>query len=332
MRTNTAKRLKNMLLVGIFSSSLMLLIAVYVFASVKGYDAVALPPPNHSIMTPTGEYQSVSFPSRGQSYAVYAYYLPGKRGMPALINVHGYKGSRFSPDQIDRMGDLRDLGYTVLSIDLSDNAGDTVGNGRISMGYSERWDVLGGYDYLLAKGFAPEQIGVTGISMGAATILLAAAAEPRIRAIWADSAYARADVVIAEQAANDGLPTMLVPGGLLAGALISGDRIWDAAPVAAAADLATHAQAVYLVHCRWDTTVPFHHGSELFEAYYKAGVGVTFWDIPDCEHAAAIVPHHAEYLRRLDEFFRDSPCDRILEITSQVSIEKICIEKTCEVR
>jgi len=254
--------------------------------------------------TPAGGYQDVSFPSRGQTYNVNAFYLPGNNNAPALINVHGYRSTRHSEYELNRAHDLRTLGYNVLSIDLSDNGGDTIGNNRISMGYSERWDVLGAYDYLLEKGFSPSRIGLVGESMGAATILLAAELEPRVRAVWADSSYTRADVVLGEQTQRNGFAPIIVPGGMLWGLILAGDRIWEAAPVDAAARLAAHKQTVYLVHDEQDHTVPFHHGVELNTAYKAAGVNVTFWDVPALDHVEAILYHRDEYLQRLDTFFK----------------------------
>src|SRR5258707_7775583 len=105
-------------------------ISVYGFASVKAYDLVSLPPPHFTPATPTGSYETVTFPSRGQNYQVYGFLLPGTPHSPALVVVHGYKGSRYIDDQLSRAADYRSLSYTMLSIDLSDNAGDTVGNGR----------------------------------------------------------------------------------------------------------------------------------------------------------------------------------------------------------
>src|SRR5260221_12489407 len=134
------------------------------------------------------------------NYQVHAFYMPGKPDAPALINGHGWASNRHSKPDMDRAIALRDLGYNVLSIDLQDNGGDTVEDGRLSMGYKERYDVLGAFDYLLARGFISEKIGIVSISMGASTSLMAAGADPRIKAIWADRGYARPDSVVAEQA------------------------------------------------------------------------------------------------------------------------------------
>lgn len=281
--------------------------AAYLFVAHIAYDALTLPIGSAGSAAPSGYVEDVTFPSRGQNYPVHAFYLPGKPGYPALISVHGYRGSRHDQFHMERAEALRNLGYSVVSLDLAGHGGDTLGKGRIAMGYSERWDVLGGYDYLLQKGFKPAQIGIVGESLGAATSLLATAAEPRIRAVWADSAYARAISVIVDRGITAGYPaliTPLIPGGMLLGWLTTGDRIWEANPVDVGPALASNHQAVYLVHDEKDTTVPFYHSELITAAYSAAHVNFTFWRVPDLEHAAAFMVLRDDYLRRLDAFFK----------------------------
>ncbi|MCC7448400.1 MAG: prolyl oligopeptidase family serine peptidase [Anaerolineae bacterium] len=300
-QTSSRSRLKRLTIGAI----LLAVLVIYGFVSRLGYDAMSLPleriPPN----TPPVAYQDVSFPSRNQTYPVYAFYIPAERAnAPVLISIHGYRNSRHDDYHLNRAVYLHNLGYHVLSIDLSDSGGDTIGNGRISMGYAERWDVLGAFDYLLAQGFTPERIGLVGESMGASTALLAAAIDPHIRAVWADSGYTRADVVAGEQVEGLGLPRIIIPGGMLWGVLLSGERLWEAAPIDAGPALAAHQQAIYLVHCDQDKKVVFHHGVDLHTAYQAAGVDVTLWAVPGCEHSNAIVNNRDAYLQRLDAFFR----------------------------
>jgi uncharacterized protein len=286
-------------------AALLAVIAVYSVISLQGYDTLSLPEMHNLTAAPSGEYQEVSFASRNQDYAVYGFYLPANTGaFKALINIHGYRGNRRDDYHLKRASYLRDLGYTVLSIDLSDNGGDTVGNGRISMGFSERWDVLGAYDYLLTRGFAPGQIGLVGESMGAATSLLAAALEPRIKAVWADSGYERADTVLSEQMESSGFPRIILPGGMVWAVLLSGDRIWEVAPIDAGPSFAANRQAIFLIHCEDDQKVFFHHGVGLNAAYKAAGVDVSFWPVRDGGHTSAILNHREEYLQRLDAFFK----------------------------
>ncbi len=282
----------------------LLSVSLYCGVGVLGYNIISTPPGHAIPRTPTGRYTTVTFPARGQKYLVYGFYLPGTAGSPTLISTPGLGSSSFDPYQLNRAQDLRDLGYSVLLIDLSDSSGNTVGNGHIAYGADERWDVLGAFDYLLTQHIAPGSIGLVGESLGAATSLLTAALEPRIRAVWADSSYTRADTAISDRAQQNGIPSIVVPGGLLWGWLSSGTRIWDAAPISAATTFAANGQAIYLVHDEQDTIVPFHHGVDLNNAYKAAGVDVTFWTVPGIDHVQAILVHPAEYLQRLDTFFK----------------------------
>ncbi len=294
---------KRRFLLFITSAVLLAVITIYAAVSLQAYNTLSLPDMQHSTATPSGDYQDVSFLSRGQSYQVYGFFTSAP-GAQALISVHGYRRNRRDDYHLKRAAYLHDLGYNVLSIDLSDSGGDTVAQGRISMGFRERWDVLGAYDYLLSKGFAPDHIGLVGESMGAATVLLAGALDSRIRAIWADSPYTRADTLAGEQAEKGGFPRIVVPGGMVWGVILSGDRLWEAAPIDAGPAFAAHKQAVYLVHCMPDQRVFFHHSVDLNAAYQSAGVDVTFWPVPDGEHTSALVNHRDEYLQRLDAFFK----------------------------
>ncbi len=285
---------------------LLALLGILIFASAKAYDILSLPKEHYPPTTPTGQFEDVMFPSRGLNYKVHAFYMPGQAGAPALINVHGWRSSRHSKPDMDRAIALRDLGYNVLSIDLQDNGGDTVEDGRLSMGYKERYDVLGAFDYLLARGFTSNKIGIVSISMGASTSLMAAGGDPRIKAIWADSGYARADSVVAEQAQAFGVPGFIVPTGMLWGVLLTGDRVWEVTPINFADSFAANKQAVYIVHDEFDKLVLYHHGVDMNAAFQKAGVDVTFWGLtdPDLGHAEAETKYHDEYYRRLDAFFK----------------------------
>ncbi len=294
-----ARRLGLRLLIGL----LIGVFVIYSGVSLLAYNDMSFAKRHFASGTPGGVFNDVSFAARGQDYLVRAFYLPGLPDMPALVDVHGYNMSRHSEYHLRRTNGLRDLGYTVLSLDLSDNGGDTFQNGRISMGFSERWDVLGAYDYLLTKGFAPGRIGLVSESMGAATSLVAASMEPGIGAVWADSPFEDASIVLGEQAAMHNYPPVIIAGGMVWGVLIVGERIWEVKPIADGPKLAAHHQAIFLVATRGDHTVLFHHGTDLYAAFQAAGVDATFWEVPDLDHVKTITVYYDEYMRRLKAFF-----------------------------
>lgn len=284
--------------------TLLIVVGGYSIVSVLAYNFISLVSVKDAPQNPAQPFESVKFPSRGQNYDVYAFYMPGDPARPAIINVHGWRGSRFTEDSINRAEKFRALGYTVLSIDLSDSRGETVGNGRIAMGAEERYDLLGAFDYMITRGFAPDRIGVTGQSMGAATSLLAAALEPRIRAVWADSPFARSEIVSAEQAESFGFPRLVVPGGMIAGALITGTRMWETAPVDQGAALAVNKQPIQLAHCNEDDFVFYHHSQDILAAYQAAKVEVDLWTQVCKQHVGGLAAYESEYLARFDAFFK----------------------------
>jgi dipeptidyl aminopeptidase/acylaminoacyl peptidase len=293
-------RLVSALLVGL----LVIGFALYSVAAWVGYDTATLPRPPYPPLTPAAAYEEVQFAARGQTYRVNAFLQRGAADAPALINVHGYRGTRYSEHSLTRAAEMLAMGYTVLTIDLSDNGGSTIDNGRISFGYSERWDVLGAFDFLLERGFSAGRIGLVGESMGAATSLLAAAAEPRIRAVWEDSGYTSALQVLAEQSAGAGFPSFIVPGALVIGVLRTGDRLHEADPLGAAGQLAANGTQVQVVHCQEDAVVLPHHGPDLYNGLKSAGVTVDFWSVGCTQHARAFYFAREEYNQRLDAFFK----------------------------
>lgn len=86
-------------------------------------------------------------------------------------------------------------GYGVLVFDLRGHG--LCGGKRASGGYAERLDVLGAVDYLqLEKSSPAERIGLIGFSAGGVSVLLAAAEDPSLTAVVADSAYAELSGVL----------------------------------------------------------------------------------------------------------------------------------------
>lgn len=291
------------------STTLLLLFGLYLFLSLMVYLTFSEGSRTFTAQSQQDNPQDnlseeVSFLTRNGDYRVYASYFRGEPNMPALISVHGYNMSRHSEYHRARALGLHQLGYTVLSIDLSDNGGDTVDDRHISMGYREQWEVLAAFDYLCAQGFVPESIGIVAESMGASAALMALANEPSIKALWADSPFSDISALIEERLKRAGYPSILTYGTMLWGQIIAGDALWTVNPIDVGEKLADHHQAVYLIATREDEDVLFHHGADLYKAYQQAGVDVSFWDVPNLDHVETITYHHDEYMRRLDRFFR----------------------------
>ena len=93
--------------------------------------------------------------------------VPGRPGAGAVLLLHGIRGSRL--DMLDRARFLHAAGYTVLLYD-SRAHGESDGS-RITFGHLESLDARAGLGYL--RRAAPgERLGVIGISLGGAAVLL----------------------------------------------------------------------------------------------------------------------------------------------------------------
>jgi len=131
----------------------------------------------------TASPDEVSFLSRDGRARVHASLLPAEKASAAVVLVVGQVGCWGSDARVENRSlhvrtmaqALRARGITVLVTRLRGH------------GESERHDVLGAIDYLLTHGYRSGSIGVLGASIGASAVLLAAAEEPAVQAVVADS-------------------------------------------------------------------------------------------------------------------------------------------------
>jgi pimeloyl-ACP methyl ester carboxylesterase len=148
------------------------------------------------------QFKYVTFPSSVDQVQLKGWYIPGVlpngnlTSQRTIIVVHGNRTNRADKDVglLVLSGDLARHGFAVLAFDMR-GTGESP-PAPLSLGYFEQRDVLGAVDFL-RSGLVPYPalgrthiIGGWGVSMGAATLLMAAAQEPAIRAVVSDCAYA----------------------------------------------------------------------------------------------------------------------------------------------
>ena len=246
------------------------------------------------------KFEEVEFLSRGGELRLRGWYMePMTRG-PIIILVHGLGGSRSSGDALGLASGLLERGYGVLTFDLRAH-GDSEGE-KVSGGLHERLDVLGAFDYLVERGVSGSQIGVIGRSMGAATSILAAADEPTIRALVADSPYAVGSELIAQETARKTIfPDWIVPifirGADLAAELSLDIDLDKLTPVKA---IATLDYPVLVIHTLNDTRIPIEHGIRVHMASHRDS---DLWIVSEVDHGDAYSELPEEYLDRVSEYF-----------------------------
>lgn len=245
----------------------------------------------------------VTIPSRDSGIDISGWWIPsGDATAPAIVIVHGHTACKRDPDVLLPAGMLYRNGFSVLLIDLRDHGDSTDEDGRYAGGTEEYRDVLGAWDWLQsAEALPAERIGLVGISLGAATSLIAAGEEPRVAAVWEDSSYADISVAIRAELARNGYPTFLEPGGVLMAWLISRDDLRSHSPLDAVHKMT--GRALYITHGTADTRLSVEYGRALSAAARAAGVEVTTWFVPGAGHTKAMGLDPDGYEARLSGFF-----------------------------
>jgi alpha-beta hydrolase superfamily lysophospholipase len=123
---------------------------------------------------------------------------PGERGKGAILLLHGVRANRLQ--MLERARWLRAMGYTVMLIDQSAH-GESPAD-RITFGAHEADGVTAALAYLEAS-HPGEKIGVIGVSMGAASLVLANPKAPHLGALVLESMYPTIEEALADRIALD---------------------------------------------------------------------------------------------------------------------------------
>ena len=249
------------------------------------------------------DYQTVAFPAREAALTIRGWFAPGPAGAanPTVIVVHGRYSCRRDPIVMLPAGMLHAAGFGVLLIDLRNHGDSDVDNGRWAGGAKEFRDVLGAWDWLVARGHDPSRIGLFGASLGGGTVTIATGEEGRVAATWADSSYADADTAAWEYADSEGYPGWVAPAAIVVGRLLGESELGARSPDEEVAKLDGRPFAI--VHGLSDTTVRPHHAIDLAAAAYAAGSAVEPWIVPGARHTEEMLLRPAEYEARLVAFF-----------------------------
>ena len=243
-------------------------------------------------------YQDVRFPARGGDAQLAGWYLPHDSHRAALIIVHGKDGSRTNEQHrrnLEFLDALHKQGFALLAIDLRGHGQSS--DARFSFGVHESRDVLGGVDYLTGQGYSRSQIGLHGVSMGAASVLLAAAQDPQVPAVIADCGYADfGRLMHREWHRRTHLPSLVMPAARLVARLWLGTDVLSVRPV-------DHVPAikgkVLFTHAADDTLIAPSDSQEM--AAQLPGSAV--WIQPGARHAAGFDADPAGYTQHVAAFF-----------------------------
>jgi pimeloyl-ACP methyl ester carboxylesterase len=171
---------------------ILCLIVIITFCGISGYVGWQLThPAKKAVIDSPANYQlnfeDIQFKSRGDSLQLQGWFLPSSQSDKTVIFAHGYRMNR-SQDTLPALALAKSLineGYQVVLFDFR-NSGNSEGE-VTSVGEFEKNDLLGAIDWVSAN--HPSQTILLGFSMGGTAAILAAAEEPYVQAVIADSAF-----------------------------------------------------------------------------------------------------------------------------------------------
>ena len=221
------------------------------------------------------------------------WYYPAE-GRHLLVLVHGMWESW--PRMAGLGRDLHLLGYDVLLFDLRGHGQSDPS--RLTLGRRERSDLRAVMGWAAGRGFEPARIGWIGQSMGASTVLMEAAHNPRIKVAVVDSAYGDLPKLLNQQlAAHSHLPRWFNPGILAAANLVYGVRTDDLIPIRSARSWGP--RPLLLIHGEADSTVPVGQARQLARA--AGPTCQTVW-LPGVEHVEGYRTDPRGYVKAIDAF------------------------------
>ena len=220
-------------------------------------------------------------------------------GAPIELMFHGYRGNA----QRDLCGGVQRCfacGRNALIVDQR-ASGDSEGN-IISFGINERKDCLSWVDFMVAHFGADVKIILTGISMGGATVLMAAGEElpDNVIGVLSDCGYTSPKEIICKVIGQMKLPANLCYPFVRLGARLFGHfDLEETSPVEA---LKKCSLPVFFTHGDADNFVPCGMSKEMYEQY----TGEKYLYLaPGAGHGLAFPADQEKYLKALGAFFQE---------------------------
>jgi uncharacterized protein len=222
-------------------------------------------------------------------------FFPG-RNRATVILTHGYGGNQDEMLPVARA--LHAAGFNVFTYDLR---GCGRSGGAVTLGALEQDDLRSVVDAVAGRpDVDPERIGALGFSMGAATTVLEAADNPRIKAVVDDSGWADVRHWVRPRLSDLLMqPTRhFSPVSLKLLELRAGVRLRRLRPVDVIGRLSP--RPILMIHGSADEVVPPSDGELMLAA---AGQPRELWSIERAAHGDTVQPGGATTSPRVTAFF-----------------------------
>jgi fermentation-respiration switch protein FrsA (DUF1100 family) len=217
-----------------------------------------------------------------------AWYTPPQNGVVILL-AHGYGEKR--PEWVYEL--LAKKKFGVLAWDA--RAHGQSGGEISTIGYLEVLDVKAALKYALEQP-GVKHVGAWGGSMGAATLIRAAAEFPQIEAVFADSSFTSLDDEV-----NFLVPYPFInPLAKFIAQTETGIQLDSVDPLADIARISP--RPVYIVQGKADAVAPPDAGEKLFNAAHEPRF---LWEKENVSHLQMYMDNPRRYQRRLVDFFSE---------------------------
>lgn len=227
-----------------------------------------------------------------------AFYYPAKKATKKTIVVaHGYQGSHYTMASYIRM--FHEKGYNVLA---PDDRGSGQSQGRyVTFGYPDSRDYLIWVQRVIAKNGRDSQIGLFGVSMGGATVMMMSGLKlpHQVKAIVEDCGYDTVANELTYQLKQQfNMPKEpLITLSLLIARFRVGHNFTEASSVNA---LHKNRLPVLFIHGQKDTFVP----TKMVYNNFKATEGEKYlWITPNTKHADSLKNYPHKYRQKVGQFY-----------------------------
>ncbi len=243
------------------------------------------------------DYEKVYITARdGTSLAARYYHTTD--GAPVHIEFHGYRSGAVR----DFSGGnklARDLGHNTLLVDQ--RAHGESGGKSIAFGIKERFDCLDWINYTIDRFGKDVKIILSGISMGAATVLMSSELElpENVVGIIADCPYSSPKEIIKQECAKMKLPPQLAYPFVRLGAIIFGR--FDPSSATAKDAVTKSKTPILLIHGEDDGFVPCEMSRKIYDACVSDKTLVTF---PLAGHGTSYIVDRATYEKVVEKFLK----------------------------
>lgn len=236
-----------------------------------------------------------------EGYKLAGRYYHQQDGAPLMIFFHGYR----SPALRDFCGGFwiyREQGYNILVVDQ--RAHSRSEGKALTMGIKERYDCVKWVEYAVDRFGSDIRILLGGISMGAATVMMAAELLqdcPNVKGILADCGYSTVEGVMKQTIRQMKLPEEPSWRLLKLGAKIYGG--FDLSESSAVESLRNSRFPIVFIHGQADERVPAEMTEE--NAAAAAAERIVTFMVPEAEHGMSFYIDRKGYYDTVLPFIKE---------------------------